>query len=288
MQCNLHVVLVRDAQRRVQGAGVGTGVLVDLEAADAPSDQCLFQWSGGRGTPAPQPADVDRPGIQGPNSGPQSVGIVDAHPPQRPVFLAQDGRHPRAQLGVQDPRGQQVDVGVDAPRRRDQAFTVDHCGAGTHDDVDPVEGVGVARATDGDDPAAADPDRGLPDAHHGIHEHDIGDHQIAGGRRRLRDQVHAVASRLAEADQELIAPQRVIRGDLDDQPGVAQPDPVAHARAVGRCIILSPHGRLLRNRRRDSPVRRRGAGPWPGSPGRPMARRPDPRSPPPPGRPRWA
>ena len=55
-------------------------------------------------------------------------GIVDAHPPQRPVFLAQDGRHPRAQLGVQDPRGQQVDVGVDAPRRRDQAFTVDHCG----------------------------------------------------------------------------------------------------------------------------------------------------------------
>ena len=61
---------------------------------------------------------------------------------------------------------EQVDVGVDGAGGGDQPLAGDDRGAGADDDVDPVEGVGVAGAADGGDAALADADRGLADAQH--------------------------------------------------------------------------------------------------------------------------
>ncbi len=240
---HLDVVLVRDPQRGVQRAGVGPGVLVHLEPADAGPDEGLDERLGTRRRAAAEPPDVDRPRVEGGDPGPDAEGVVDPDPPHRAVLLAEHRRHAGRQLRFEDPRREQVDVGVDAARRRDEPLAVDDGRPGADHDVDAVQGVRVAGPTDRDDPALADADRRLADPEDRVEEQAAGDDDVARRGRRDRGQVHAVPGRLAEADEQLVAAPRVVDGDLDDEAGVAEPDPVAGGRAVNARVGAPVHHR---------------------------------------------
>lgn len=132
-------------------------------------------------------------------------------------------------------------MGVDGSGGGDEALAGDDGGAGADDDVDAVEGVGVAGPPDGVDPALADADRHLPDAEDGVEHQDVADDDVAGLADGGGLEVEPVAGGLAEAGEELVAGLLGVRLDPDDEPGVAQDDTVAGARAVHGCVLVRVH-----------------------------------------------
>ncbi len=172
----------------------------------------------------------------------QGPGGVDADAPDRAELLADDGGDPRRERGFHDARGEEVDVGVDGAGGGDQALAGDDGGAGADDDVDAVEGVGVAGAADRGDAALADADAGLADALDGVDHQDVGDDQVAGVADGGGLEVQSVAGGLAEAGEELVAGVLGVGLDADDESGVAEPDPVARARAVHRDVVMRVDG----------------------------------------------
>ncbi len=101
-----------------------------------------------------------------------------------------------------------------------------------HHDVHAVEGVGVAGPAHRRDPPGTDADRDLAHAQHRVDDDDVADHHVAGLADRRGLQVQAVAGRLAEAREELVAGPLRVALDLDHEAGVAEPDAVARPRTV--------------------------------------------------------
>ncbi len=117
--------------------------------------------------------------------------------------------------------------------------------AGPDHDVDAGLGVRVARLADAGDPPVPDPDVGLDDAGV-VEDQGVGDHGVDRARlaRRLR-LAHAVADHLAAAELDLLAIDRAVLLDLDEQLGVGEPHPVADRGPVhvgiGRAPDLTGH-----------------------------------------------
>src|SRR6266851_7586513 len=123
----------------------------------------------------------------------------------------------------------------------DAAFAGDRLGSRPDDDVDPGLNVGIAGLADAADPAVADADIGFDDApvveDHGIGDDGI-DRTLGAGRLPLP---HAVADHLAAAELDLLAIDRAVALDLDDELGIGQPQPIPGRRAEHRGIGAALH-----------------------------------------------
>ena len=166
------------------------------------------------------PADVPGPGRAGGGGG--AGGRAGA--------AAEHGGEAGRQRLVQDLRADEVDVGVDAAGGDDPALAGDRLGAGTDDDVDAGLGLGVAGLADGGDPAVLDADVGLDDAPV-VEDQRVGDHGVdRTGGAGLLPLPHAVADHLAAAELDLLAVDRAVLLDLDDEVGVGEAHLVADRR----------------------------------------------------------
>ena len=128
---------------------------------------------------------------------------------------------------------------VDRPGGGDQALAGDDGGAGADHHVDVVEHVGVAGAARPQQmrpsrmPIETLPMRRVASITTTL---EITMSQVSLDGSRLQQQ--AVAGGLAEPGQELVAALLRVVLDLDDQPGVAEPHPVAHGRPVDRGVVV--------------------------------------------------
>ena len=138
-------------------------------------------------------------------------------------------------------------MSVDRPRRGDQALPADHRGAGAHDHVHPVQGVGIPGPPDRCDPPVPHPDGRLPHPEQGIQDQDVGHDKVAGAGQVHRGQMHAVPSGLAEPQEELLAALLGVGLDPDHQAGVRQHHLVADGRAVHRRVVVRGHPVLARS-----------------------------------------
>src|SRR5215472_660671 len=144
-----------------------------------------------------------------------------------------------------------MDVRIDATGGNDAAFACDHFGPRTDHDVDPRLDVWVARLADAADAAVANADIGLDDAPM-VEDHGIGDDGVDGTLRTTRLPLplpHAVADDFAAAKFDLLAINRPIALDLDEELGIGQAQPVAGRRPV-HCGIS-----VARYCRRHRPIR---------------------------------
>ena len=120
-----------------------------------------------------------------------------------------------------------MDMPVDAAGGDDAALAGDHLGARPDDDVDARLDVGVAGLADAGDAAVGDADIGLDDAPM-VDDQRIGDDGIDGALgAALLALAHAVADHLAAAELHLLAIDRVVVLDLDDELGIGEPQAVA-------------------------------------------------------------
>ena len=144
-------------------------------------------------------------------------------------------------------RADQMDVRVDAAGGDDAAFAGNDLGPRADHDVDPGLDVGVAGLADAADAAVADADVGLDDAPV-VEDHRVGDDGVDRtlGTARLA-LPHAVADHLAAAELDLLAIDRAVALDLDDELGVGEPQPIPGRRTEHRGIGGARH--LHRHRR---------------------------------------
>ena len=147
---------------------------------------------------------------------------------------ARDDRGDAAAEGLfHDLRTDQVDVAVDGARRQDPAVTGDDLCRRADDQigVHAGHGVRVACLADRDDTAVANADVGLDDSPV-VDDHRAGDDgvrcAVGPGCATLS---HRFAEYLAAAEHGLVARQpwaaAAVLGDLDEQVGVGQSDPVS-------------------------------------------------------------
>src|ERR1051326_2673458 len=147
-------------------------------------------------------------------------------------------------------RADQVNVAVDAAGRDDLALAGDDLGTGTDNDVDAGLNVGISLAGDAADPAVANAEIGLDDAPM-IEDHGIRDDRIdrALGARAL-PLPHAVADHLAATELDLLAIDRAVAFDLDDQFGIGEANAIADCRTEHRGIAgAADRARHLRGSR---------------------------------------
>ena len=139
-------------------------------------------------------------------------------------------------------RADEVDVRVDAAGGDDAALSGDRFGPWPDHDVDAGLDIGVAGFADPADAAVADADIGFDDAPM-VEDHGIGDDGVDGavGAGRL-PLPHAVADDLAAAEFDLLAVDRAVALDLDDELGVGEPQPIAGRRPEHRGIGRARNG----------------------------------------------
>ena len=119
-----------------------------------------------------------------------------------------------------------MDVRIDAAGGDDAAFAGDRLGAWADHDVDPWLDVGVAGLADAADTAVANADIGLNDAPM-VEDHGVGDDRIDRTLRTGRLTLpHPVADHLAAAELDLLAVNRAVALDLDDELGIGQPQAI--------------------------------------------------------------
>src|SRR5271165_708487 len=161
----------------------------------------------------------------------------------RPGAAAEHGRDAAVQRLLDQLRADEMDVGIDAAGGDDTALAGNRFGPRPDHDVNPGLNIGVARLADTADAAVADADIGLNDPPV-IQNHGIGDDGVDGtvGAGRL-PLPHAVANDLAAAEFDLLAIDRAIALDFDDEVGIGEAQPIAGRRPEHRGIGLA------RNRR---------------------------------------
>ncbi len=232
MDRDLHVGRVGHRQAGIDGGRRGAPVLVQLQPDRAGLD-LLDDRLRQAGVALAEQADIHRIGV---------------HRLQHPLHVPGARRH-RGRIGAgsrtgaaADHRGDaahqrlldllradEVDMGVDAARGDDHPLARDHLGARTDDDRHARLDIGIAGLADAGDAAVLDADIGLDDAPM-VDDQRIGDHGVDAVARQPLALPHAVADHLAAAELDLLAVDREILLDLDDQRGVGQPHAVADGR----------------------------------------------------------
>ncbi len=246
---HLHVHQVGDRKAAVDGRRRRPPVLVQLQATGA-RPNLLVQGVRQRGVALAEEAQVHGQAIRRlqhaadvPRAGRAGRGVGAV----RRAGAAAEHRGEAGIKGVlHQLRADPVDVRIDAAGGDDASFTGDGLGAGADHDVDAGLDVRVAGLADADDAAVAEPDVGLDDAPV-VDDQGVGDHRVDGavGAGDL-GLPHAVADHLATAELDLLAIDRPVFLDLDDQVGVGEADPIADRGAehagVGGALDAKGHG----------------------------------------------
>ncbi len=230
---DLDVHLVGDREAAVDRRGRRAPVLVQLERAGAGPD-LLDQAVGPRRVALAGEAEVHRPGLGRLEHAPDVPGARRAGggvgAGRGAGAAAQHGGDAGAERLLDLLRADEVDVAVEAAGGQDLALARDRLGRRADDDVDAGLRVGIARLADAGDPPVLDTDVGLDDApvveDQGVGDHGV-DRALLAGPLRL---AHAVADHLAAAELDLLAVDRAVVLDLDEQLGVGEADPVADGR----------------------------------------------------------
>ena len=224
------VELFGDPEAGVDRRGRGAPILVQFEAAGAALDH-LDERAGFAGVALAEKAEIDRDRLgrlqhtrQVPRPG-RAGGRGGAG--RRPGAAAEHRGDAAVERLLGQLRADEVDVRVDAAGGDDPALGGDRLGAGPDHDVDPRLDIGVAGLADRRDAAVADADIGLDDAPM-VEDHGVGDDRVDGtlGAAPLA-LPHAVADHLAAAELDLLAIDRAVALDLDDELGIGEPQPVA-------------------------------------------------------------
>ena len=231
---DLHVHPVGHGQAVVDRGGRRAPVLVQLQPAGAALDLLL---DAGRlaGVALAEEAEIHRQAFGGLQHAADMPRARRHRGGERAMSGAGAAAHHGGDAAIERVvdllRRDEMDVAVDAARGDDLAFARDRLGARPDDDVDAGLDVGIAGLADRDDAAVLQADIGLHDAPV-IEDQRVGDHGVDGAlRARALALAHAVADHLAAAELHLLAVDRVVLLDLDEEIGVGQPHLVAHRRA---------------------------------------------------------
>ncbi len=215
-------------------AGRGAPILVQFEAAGAALDH-LDERRGFAGVALAEKAEIDRDRLGRLQHARQMPGPRRAGGRRgaggRPGAAAEHRGDAAVERLLGQLRADPMDMRIDAAGGDDPALAGDRLGAGADHDVDARLDIGVAGLADAADPAVADADIGLDDAPM-VEDHGVGDDRVdrALGAAALA-LPHAVADHLAAAELDLLAIDRAVALDLDDEFGVGEPQPVAGRRA---------------------------------------------------------
>ena len=240
MDRDLDVELVGRPEAGVDRGRRGPPVLVQLQPGGAGPDLLRERLDRG-GVPFPEECEIERPRLG---------GLQHAREVPRPRRAGRGGR-PGGRAGPASDHGgdsvgerfvdllrrDEVNVAVDRARRDDQVLACHDLGGGAHHQlrIDPGHDVGIACLPDLHDAPIPDPDVGLDDSPV-IDDQRVGDDEIERARgsfaQRPARLAHAVADHLPAAKGDLIAGDREIFLDLDDQFGVGQPHAVTGRGAV--------------------------------------------------------
>ena len=231
---NLDVGVVGGAEAAIDGGGGRPPVLVQFEAARARGD-LLLQRGGLAGVALAVEAEIHREGFRRlqhardvPRAG-RACGGVGSR--RRAGPAAEHGGDSARQRLLDELRADEVDVRIDAAGGQDQPLAGDGLRARPDDDVHAGLDVRVAGLADSGDAPAAQPDIRLDDPPM-VEDERVGYDRIRGaaGAARLR-LAHAVADDLAAAELDLLAVNRPVGLDLDDEFGVGEAHAVADRRA---------------------------------------------------------
>src|ERR1051326_163334 len=171
-------------------------------------------------------------------------------PRRRPGAAAEHRRDAAIERLFAQLRTDQMNMAVDAAGRDDLALAGDDLGPGTDNDIDAGLDVGVARLADAGDAPVANANIGFDDAPM-IQDDGIRDNRVdrALGARAL-PLPHAVADDLAAAELDLLAIDRAVAFDLDDQFGIGEANAIADCRTKHRGITsATDRARHLRGSR---------------------------------------
>ena len=230
---DLHIHLVGHAHAAVDGSGRGTPVLVQFQAHGTGTD-LLAQRFGLRGIALAEQADVDGQCIGGLQHAGQMPGAGRAGGGTRALHRSRSatdhGGHAPGQCLVDLLGGDEVDVGVDAPRSDDAPFGRDDLGRGTDGNGHAGLDVRIAGLSDGGDAAVLHADVGLDDAPV-IDDQGIGQHQIHDIGGQLLALPHAITDDLATPEFHFLAIEGEVLFDFDPQIGIGQTHAVAHGGA---------------------------------------------------------
>jgi hypothetical protein len=232
MDRDLHVHLVGDLERGVDRRRRRAPVFVQLE-----SDRARFHLLDERRDEArvalAEEAQVHRerfrrfehpvhvPGAGRARGGERAGGRTRA--------AADHRRHARHQRLVDLLRTDEMDVRIDPARGDDHPFAGDDFGGSADDDVHTGLDVRVARLAELRDPAILDRNVALDDAPP-VDDERVGDHRVGRVLRHPLALAHAVANHLAAAEFHLLAVDREIALDFDDELGVRETHAIAGRR----------------------------------------------------------
>ena len=249
----LHVHGVGDGKAGIDRGGRGTPVLVELETAGAGLD-LLDEAVGQGGIALAVEAEVHGEALGRLQHAPDVPGARRAGRGLGPRGRTRAAPHHRRDAAIEGLldllRADEVDVRVDPAGGQDLALARDRLGAGADGDVDPRLHVGIAGLADREDAPLLDADVGLHDAPM-IEDEGVGDDRVDGTLLAADLALaHAVADHLAAAEFDLLAVDRAVLLDLDEELGIGKPHLVAHrgAEHVGIAGARNPlgHRRPLR------------------------------------------
>ena len=239
---HLHVHGIGDTKAAINRAGGGAPILMQLQRRHACAH--LFdQRVGQAGVALAGKGQIHRQGVGGLHHAAQMPWPWRAGGGQRamrrPGAAAQHGGDARVQRVFHLLGADEMDMGIHAARGQDAPLARDDLGSGANDDGDTGLGVGIARLADGCDQPVAQADIGLVDAGM-VDDQRVGDDRIhrPTGAADLA-LAHAIADHLAAAELDLFAVGGQVTLDLDDQIGVAQPQPVTRGGAIHAGIGLT-------------------------------------------------
>src|SRR5438067_679498 len=233
------VELLGDGQAAIDRGWGCPPILVQFEAAGARLDH-LDERLRLRCVALAEEAEIDRQALGGLHDPrempwPRRAGRR-RRAGSRPRAAAEHCRDAAVERLLAELRADQVDVAVDAAGGDDLPFAGDDFGARPYDDIDAGLDVGIAGLTDAAEAAVANADIGFDDSPM-IKDHRVGNNRIDGplGARALA-LPHTVADNLAATELDLLAIDRAVLFNLDDQLRIGQPDAVARRRAEHRSI----------------------------------------------------
>ena len=259
VELDLKIHLVGNVEAGVDRRRHGAPVLVDLEAHAAARDLIDQRVRLGRVAP-PEEAEVDRPGFRRLQhlADVPGAAAVDADG-DRPERAAQHRRDPARDRVLAELRAVEVNVDVDAARRRDQPLRIADRGrsAAEQRGVHPVHHRRVAGLADAGDEALLDADIALDDTQDWIDDDGVGDQHVERARCAVEpgDEADAVPQSLAAAVQALLAQHAVVVLDLGQELAVAETHAVAGRGPVERRVLRPAHPC-----HRSSPLEAAGAG----------------------------
>src|ERR1051325_11506685 len=248
-----NVELLGDREAAIDRGRGGAPILMQFEPASAGLDH-LDERLRLRRVALAEEAKIDRQafgGLQHAREVPRPRRASRRRGTGRRAGAAAEHRRDAAIQGLfAQLRTDQMNMAIDAAGRDDLALAGDDLGPGTDNDIDAGLDVGVAPLADAGDAPVANANIGFDDAPM-IQDDGIRDNRVDRAlRARALPLPHAVADDLAAAELDLLAIDRAVAFDLDDQFGIGEANAIADCRTKHRGITsATDRARHLRGSR---------------------------------------